>query len=199
MRDSLFPHFNLPEKVATALGEDLTGLVPLGRTSAGYSCADFDAMAPRLREAAVTHVASLEPLTTAQLAPLASFSSPPLEPATVYVYALRDPLPRLSLQGAAGSVRLLAERTDSLTLESTSAADAEVLVRDGFGAGWRATVDGRPVPIVEHEGRHRRVAVTAGTHRIEMRYRPPGLPAGLIASALSAAAVLLLFLRPGRP
>ena len=48
MRDSIFPHFNVRERIATALGEDLTGLVPLGRTANGQSCARFDEMAERL-------------------------------------------------------------------------------------------------------------------------------------------------------
>jgi hypothetical protein len=199
MRDSLFPHFSMHERVATALGEDLTGLVPLGRTASGLSCAAFDDMADRLREAAVTHVSSLEPLTSAHLQPVASFTSPAIDPAIVHVYALRDPLPRIALLGAAGSVRVLAERSDTLALEVTAAADAEVLVRDGYGSGWSATLGGRPVRILEHERRHRRVAVPAGTHRLEMRYRPPGLTFGLIVFFLSAAALLILFRPQGPP
>jgi hypothetical protein len=195
MRDSVFPHFNVRERIATALGEDLTGLVPSGRTAEGLSCAAFDGMADRLREAAVTHVASLEPLASAHLQLLAAFTSPALDPATVHVYAVRDPLPRFALLGAPGTVRVLEERSDALSLEVTAVANAEVLVRDGFSAGWKATVAGRPVRIIEHERRHRRIAVPAGTHRIEMRYRPPGLGLGLIASALSTAVVLILFRR----
>ena len=141
----------------------------------------------------MTHVSSLEPLTSAQLEPLASFTSPVLDPATVHVYALRDPRPRFALLGGAGSVRVLEERSDALALEVTAPADAEVLVRDGFAPGWSATVGGRPVRILEHERRHRRVAVPAGTHRLEMRYQPPGLALGVTASVVSAAAVLILF------
>lgn len=196
MRDSLFPHFHLRHRVASALGEDLTGLVPLGRTVRGYSCVQFDGMAERLREAAVTHVVSLEPLASAQLEPVSAFTSPALDPAAVHVYALRDPRPRFALRGATGSVRALAERGDALALEVTAGAPAELLVRDGFAPGWRATVDGAPAPIVEHQGRHRLVAVPAGTHRLEMRYRPPGLRPGLAVAALGAGVLVVLCLRP---
>jgi hypothetical protein len=196
MRDSLFPHFQLSHHVPSALGEDLTGLVPLGRTVRGYSCGQFESMAERLREAAVTHVVSLEPLASSQLEPVAAFSSPALDPATVHVYALRDPRPRFALRGDAGSVRVLAERADAFSLEVIAGANAELLVRDGFGAGWSATVDGGRVPIVEHQGRHRLVAMPAGMHRLEMRYRPPGLALGLAVAALGAAVLVVLCLRP---
>ncbi len=192
MRDSLVPHYNVGAHVATALGEDTTGLVPLGRTLRGLSCQKLDALLPRLREGAVTHVASLDPLESAELVPVAAHTSPAIAPAAVHVYALRDPLPRLSLLGSTGTVVPIEERTDALTLSVESTVDSELLVRDGYGAGWRATLDGRPVAIAEHEGRHRRVSVPAGTHRLEMRYRPPGFSASLVVSALAAGAVVWL-------
>jgi hypothetical protein len=196
MRDSLFPHFHLAQHVPSALGVDLTGLVPLGRAVRGYSCGQFESMGERLREAAVTHVVSLEPLASPQLQPVSSFSTPALDPATVHVYALRDARPRFALRGAAGSVRVQGERGDALVLEVTAGGPAELLVRDGFGAGWSATVDGAPVPIVAHQGRHRLVAVPAGTHRLEMGYRPPGLFPGLAVAALGAAVLVVLCVRP---
>jgi hypothetical protein len=196
MRDSLFPHFHLRHHVPSALGEDLTGLVPQGRAVRGYSCGQLEGMAERLREAAVTHVVSLEPLASPQLEPVAAFTSPALDPATVHVYALRNPRPRFALRGDGGSVRVLAERGDALALEVTAGTPADLLVRDGFGAGWSATVDGRPAPVVEHEGRHRLVAMPAGTHHLDMRYRPPGLRPGLAVAALGAAVLVVLCVRP---
>ena len=192
MRDSLTPHFNVGAHVATALGEDLTGLVPLGRTPGPLSCRQLDTMIPRLREAAVTHVASLDPLDSPQLMPLATYSAPTLAPAGVHVYSLRDPQPRFSVEGAEGSVRLQRERSDELALEVTSSAPARLLVRDGFGSGWRGTLDGRPAAIAEHEGRHRTVELPAGRHQVEMRYRPPGWSASLALAAAAAAAIAWL-------
>jgi hypothetical protein len=195
MRDSLIPHYNVGPHVATALGEDLTGLVPLGRTLQGLSCRNLDALVPRLREGAVTHVTSLDPLVSPELTPVATYTSPALAPASVHVYALAEPLHRFALLGSAGSVVPVVEGTDTLTLEVTAAAPASVLVRDGYGGGWRARLDGRPLPIMEHEGRHRRMDVPAGTHRLEMRYRPPGWSRSLWACAL--AAVVLAWLALG--
>jgi hypothetical protein len=194
MRDSLFPYFNMGRHLPSALGEDLIGLVPRGRTVEGFACGRFEGMADRLREAAVTHVLSLEPLTSPELEPLSTFSSPALAPAVVHVYALRDPRPRFA-PTAGGSARLVTESTGALTLDVATPADGALLVRDGFGAGWSATLDGRPVPIAEHEGRHRLLAMPAGAHRVEMRYRPPGLVFGLAAAALAAAVLLVLCLR----
>jgi hypothetical protein len=192
MRDSLIPHYNVGAHVATALGEDTTGLVPLGRTLQGRSCRQLDALVPRLRDAAVTHLTSLDPLDSPDLAPLATYSSPALAPAVVHVYALRDPRPRFALLGSSGSVVPLDESTDTLAIDVDADAPASVLVRDGYGAGWRATLDGQPVAISEHEGRHRRVAVPAGPHRLQLRYRPPGWSASLWTCA--AGAVLLAWL-----
>ena len=54
--------------------------------------------------------------------------------------------------------------------------------------GLRAYVDGEQVPLLQADTMFSAVAVEAGTHEIELRYRTPGLAAG---AAISAAALLL--------
>lgn len=64
-----------------------------------------------------------------------------------------------------------------------------LVLNDTFADGWRATLDGAPVPIVPVNLVARGVMVPAGEHRIEMRYTPPGM---LVGAALALLAVLLL-------
>ena len=58
---------------------------------------------------------------------------------------------------------------------------------ESFFPGWQATVDGRTASIVAANYAFRAVPVPAGDVVVELRYRPPGLSAGL---GLSAAASL---------
>jgi uncharacterized membrane protein YfhO len=53
--------------------------------------------------------------------------------------------------------------------------------------GWTARVDGAPAEILLADGSFRAVAVPAGSHRVEFRYRPISVYAG---AAISAAALL---------
>jgi uncharacterized membrane protein YfhO len=74
-----------------------------------------------------------------------------------------------------------------------------LVMRDSFARGFEASVDGRPEPVVRANGKHRAVYVPAGRHEVAVRYAPPGLRAGLWASACSLLGVgLVLRLRPLR-
>lgn len=62
--------------------------------------------------------------------------------------------------------------------------------------GWEARVDGRPAPLLRADYAFRGVALPAGRHEVELRYRPRALWAALAASGLAALAILLLALVP---
>ncbi|MBV9493863.1 MAG: YfhO family protein, partial [Acidobacteria bacterium] len=59
--------------------------------------------------------------------------------------------------------------------------------------GWRATIDGRPTPILAANYAFRAVEVPTGRHIIRLAYRPPGFRLGLFIALLGAVlcAVLL--------
>ena len=67
--------------------------------------------------------------------------------------------------------------------------------RESFASGWRATVDGRPAPVLRANGKHRAVPVPAGDHAIVLRYVAPGLELGALLSLLSVAASVVLLWR----
>jgi hypothetical protein len=103
--DTLTPHFNRTAHVASALGEDLTSLVPLSRLlprSVGAGCEELPALLPRLRTAGVSHVLSLDPLAFPGLQPVAQLRPPRLAPLQVFVYAVTETNP---LRFVAASVR----------------------------------------------------------------------------------------------
>ncbi|MGK9148863.1 YfhO family protein [Plantibacter flavus] len=60
--------------------------------------------------------------------------------------------------------------------------------------GWSVTVDGDPAELVDAEQAGAAVRVEAGSHRIELTYRTPGLAPGIVTSAASAGVVLLAYL-----
>jgi hypothetical protein len=197
-RETLTPDFNLPWRVPTALSEDLTSLVPVSATPGERAgCDRFGDLAPRLRTAAVTHVVSLDALDSAELARVAAVAPPRIAPVTVHLYDLVPPgLPRVGLLDAgglaAGEARLVSESAGELEIAVTARGESTLVVRDGAAPGWRAEVDGAAAALRTVEEHHRGVAVGSGTHRVRLRYRPPGLLAGLGAMAASAAVALLL-------
>jgi hypothetical protein len=60
-----------------------------------------------------------------------------------------------------------------------------LVVRSSYARGWRALVDGSPVPLLRADGKHRAVRVPVGRHDVEIEYHPPGLALGLALTALS--------------
>ncbi|HWD39487.1 MAG TPA: hypothetical protein VG944_11605 [Fimbriimonas sp.] len=87
-----------------------------------------------------------------------------------------------------GAVKVADEGYEHLTL--TADGFGTLTVRDRMMPGWECQVDGKPTPIPD--GMWRVVQIlNAGSHRIEFRYRPPGLSLGL---ALTAAALVILIL-----
>ena len=67
-----------------------------------------------------------------------------------------------------------------------------VIFLEQYALGWTATVDGIPAPVLRANLVMRAVPTTAGRHRIELRYWPDGLAAGLALSATAVAICLVL-------
>ncbi|MBI3932200.1 MAG: YfhO family protein [Acidobacteria bacterium] len=97
-----------------------------------------------------------------------------------------------------GAVRLLALKPDRVTLEADLESDGLVVLADAFDPGWRASVDGRDVPLLRANLAFRAVAVSAGRHVVEMAYRPRSVAAGLLLSAAAIVGGATLLLRPTR-
>ena len=75
-----------------------------------------------------------------------------------------------------------------------------VVVAESWFPGWKATVDGDEVPVLEADGAFLGVPVPAGAHRIELRYERPATAAiGRWIMGLTLLAALAMVVAPGQP
>jgi uncharacterized membrane protein YfhO len=78
---------------------------------------------------------------------------------------------------------------ERLTWSVAVSEPALLILGDQFYPGWRATVDGEPVPILRANIAFRAVLVPPGIHTVEMRYEPASFRYGLFTSLASIAIV----------
>ena len=71
--------------------------------------------------------------------------------------------------------------------------DGFVLMNEIYYPGWEATVDGQPAEILRGDHIFRTLAVSAGSHQIEMRFRPRYFWLGAAISLLTLGATLGYF------
>lgn len=69
---------------------------------------------------------------------------------------------------------------------------ALVVVSEANFPGWRATVDGKPAPVLEADGAFLGVAVAAGDHTVELTYHPPGV--AVVGRAITGGTLAALLL-----
>jgi hypothetical protein len=155
------------------------------------SCRELERILPRLRDAGVATVLSLDPLEHARLEPAFITHPERIAPLAVSAYRLREPLPRFSLAGGIGRIVSRDEAPGRVVLEVEAEEQGALLVRDARDPGWRAALDGRPQPLAE-AGRHFQVPIPAGRHRLELSYHARGLPAAYGLSLLALVATGLL-------
>jgi hypothetical protein len=196
-RQALAPYANVLDRVEIAEGKDLTGFIPRAPVVTGEDLdpARIGAVLPRLREAAVSRVVSLDPLDHADLRVIAEVPAGP-PGLTIHVYAVRDPWPRAFVAcgaGCAGTVRRHASGGETVLGVQAPAAGL-VVVRDNFARGWHATVDGGPTEI-RRAGDYMAVPVGPGAREIVMRYRPPELRRALVLTLFGLAASAIVLVR----
>jgi uncharacterized membrane protein YfhO len=71
-----------------------------------------------------------------------------------------------------------------------------LVVAESWDPGWSARVDGRARALFIADRNSLAVQVGTGDHRVELRYRTPGLRLRLLISTVSAMALALLTLLP---
>lgn len=93
--------------------------------------------------------------------------------------------PKLSACAGEDQTTLVRSDFNSVVIEANMQCRGLVVLSDNYYPGWTATVDGRPARIWEAYTAIRGVEVEAGTHRIEMRYRPLTVRLGALTLLLS--------------
>ncbi|GEM_PF-4424530 len=97
-----------------------------------------------------------------------------------------------------GEIELRSYGEHLVSLVSHSDTESLVVMTDTIHSGWRAQLDGRPVPILTADLALRAIPVPAGTHTIELKFNPQSYRLGGFITMLTCsivAAVLIRFLR----
>jgi hypothetical protein len=93
--------------------------------------------------------------------------------------------------GQGGHAAYVQLTPDSARVEVTAPAPSIVLLRDGYDAGWRATVDGKPAAVLAADYLVQAVAVPRGRHIILLSYHDARVGEGLLGSGVVIAGILV--------
>jgi uncharacterized membrane protein YfhO len=85
---------------------------------------------------------------------------------------------------------------NTVRAEVAGAAESLLVVSQNLADGWRATIDGKPAPIVAVDGALIGVFVPPGDHTVTLRYLPRTFLAGAGITGVALAAVALTIALP---
>jgi hypothetical protein len=112
-----------------------------------------------------------------------------------------EPAPHPVCAEPSARVDVLEAGDERMRFRTSASCAGYLVVADSWDEGWRARVDGQPVPVLRADYALRAVAVREGTHEITLAYEPPEVRWGLglsgLGLALLAASVLAPLLRGG--
>jgi hypothetical protein len=118
------------------------------------------------------------------------------DPRVLAILAPAAGVPGLPGGNGPGSVATVIDASPGrLILEVTGEFDAFLVVSQPFYPGWQARVDGQPVPIYRTDFLLQGLPVAAGSHRVELSYRPSLLPAIITLAGLGLCIAGLLVQR----
>ncbi len=192
----------------------------LGRANVRYQIVGQPLDLPTLRRIAVVANGSPDPsylyenrcflprayvASEARFAPrsaevLAALSSPNFDASHVVLLDHRSDLTSRLGESAGGRIDAFAHSPNVVRLKVTLTEPGYVVLLDRYARGWRATLDGRSVPILRANLLFRAVRAGPGTHEIRFDYRTPGLRPGLAVTLVALVVTLaLLVLDPKTP
>ena len=89
-----------------------------------------------------------------------------------------------SPNGPPGHVELQSYRPGAARMLVSTDEDTLLFARESWAAGWKARIDGQPVPIFRAAGVFFAIPVSAGEHEVELVYTAPGLTLGLAGAGV---------------
>jgi hypothetical protein len=143
----------------------------------GYDLVQVDGWEPRV---------SVVPTWTVVSGPVAAFRgilATGFDPASRAVLET-DPGIAEAPSGGVGTATYGEVRPEDVRVSVEAAAPSIVVIRNTWDAGWSATVDGRPAPVLATDAFRQGIAVAAGHHEIRLTYRDPTIGRGIAASAV---------------
>ncbi len=96
--------------------------------------------------------------------------------------------------GAKGTAKIIEEQADRIRIAVEAPITGYILLADSWYPGWQVTVDGQVVDLWHANYLFRGLAVPAGSHVVEFRYRPVSFSVGLGVSGALLFLVILLSL-----
>jgi hypothetical protein len=99
----------------------------------------------------------------------------------------------------ATAARIVASSDASVTIDARALAPGRLVLTNVYYPGWRATVDGKRVPILAADAAFQAVAVGKGRHVIKLTYAPASVAHGEWISLLCLVITLLALIAGGRP
>jgi hypothetical protein len=96
------------------------------------------------------------------------------------------------------TVRLIDYKGDRIEADVAFERDGMLVHSTNYVSGWKARIDGRPVPILRVSGFLQGVLVPRGRHRVEFWYDPESVKQGAVISAFSLGLVAMMGLWPWR-
>jgi hypothetical protein len=90
-------------------------------------------------------------------------------------------------------IDIIDENTQQLNLQITADQGGWLVQADTWYPGWRAVLDGKPVPIRVANTLFRAIEIPSGTHTLVIEYRPRSFAAGAGISLLTVVGMLAWF------
>jgi hypothetical protein len=94
---------------------------------------------------------------------------------------------------ADGTVQIAEDLPCRVRISADLSRGGIVRLADAWDAGWRATYNGQPIPILRADHALRAVVVPAGRGTIEFEYAPASFRWGLILGGVGAGGIIVCF------
>lgn len=143
-----------------------------------------------------TYVAANSLFSTSSAETLDHLASPDFDAKnTVILAAPAGSSANVSGNTPAGEVTVTHREPNSVTLTAQLTRPGYVVLLDRYDPNWRATLDGRDVPVLRANQIFRAIYAETGSHEIQFKYHQKGLKAGLIVSFATFLCLVGLYFR----
>ncbi len=118
-------------------------------------------------------------------AALRALRDPGFDPLRTVILEHPWPAAGISTPDAQSRITLQAWAPEALRLDVWAERSGFLVIGDVWYPGWRAWVDGKPVPVLRAYTALRAIPVPAGAHQVVLRYEPLSVRLGLILSGIA--------------
>lgn len=156
-----------------------------------------------LHNAGITHVLSFEPLDTTKwpVEPQWQGMDPFFNRAwarmtePVYLSKIIDSPGRLAWTDSDSkrSAKITSYQSNSVSIETTSDKEGELVLKDLFYPGWKVLIDENPTEAIRVDGMFRGVVVPSGKHTVRWVYSPGSIFWGGMISVISLLGLIAFF------